>query len=265
MPSDRPAASVHRVGTEPDGALRRRVLLLLRDAVVVALLALSTSLIIGAVGGDGTPVPVAADLTVPLRPSEGVDAARAQLDALRVVPRRPHVPGYDRDCGTGHGCSFGPAWSDDVEVADGHNGVDTRTDVIARDRAGARVLRDPYSGLAAPAIQIDHLVPLAAAWDLGAARWPPRLRVDFANDPEELLAVSAAENQAKSDETPGDWARCLRVPGPCLRATPPVWFPRTAIRCALAERYVRICRDYGLPVTTADRAGLVDMLATCPA
>lgn len=238
--------------------------LVLRDTVVVALLALSTSLVIGAVHGDGTPVPVAADLSVPLRPVGGVDVARAQLGALRVVARRPHVRGYDRDCGSGHSCSFGPAWSDDVGVPDGHNGVDTRTDVIARDRAGAPVLRDPYSGGAAPVIQIDHLVPLAAAWDLGAASWPRALRTDFANDPEELLAVSAAANQAKSDEIPGDWARCLRIPGPCLRSTPPVWFPRTAIRCALGERYVRICHDYGLPVTTADRAALADMLATCP-
>lgn len=253
------------MGTDREATARRRALLLLRDAVVVALLALSTSLVLGALHGDGTPVPVAADLSVPLRPIGPVDSARAQLGALRTVVRRPHVRGYDRACGSGDACSFGPAWSDDVEVADGHNGIDTRTDVITRDRAGAPVLRDPYSGGGAPAIQIDHLVPLAAAWDLGAAGWPRRLRTDFANDPEELLAVSAAENQAKSDEIPGDWARCLRIPGPCLRSTPPIWFPRTAIRCALAERYVRICHDYGLPVTAADRTALADMLATCPA
>jgi hypothetical protein len=242
---------------------RRRALLLLRDLVVVGLVALTTSLMLGIVHGDGRPVPVAPDLSVPLRPLGPVSVARAQLAGLRVVARRPHVPGYDRSCSGSDACVFGPAWSDDVEVTDGHNGIDTRTDVITRDRAGAAVLRDPYSGQPAPLIQIDHLVPLAAAWDLGASRWPPHLRADFANDPEELLAVSAAANQAKSDEIPGDWAGCLRAPGPCTHATPAVWFPRPEIRCALGERYIRICHDYGLPITVADHRSLADMLATC--
>ena len=250
-----------QVGTD---SRRRSTLLLLRDVVVVALVAMTTSLVLGIVRGDGRPVPVSPDLSVPLRPLGPVAASAALLAELRVVPRRPHVAGYDRSCGPGAACVFGPAWSDDVDVAGGHNGLDTRTDVIARDRSTASVLRDPYSGQPAPAIEIDHLVPLAAAWDLGAASWPARLRTDFANDPEELLAVSAAQNQAKSDDIPGDWVRCLRAAGPCTRASPPVWFPRTAIRCAFAERYVKICHDYGLPITAADHRSLVDMLATCP-
>lgn len=45
---------------------------------------------------------------------------------LRTVPVRNSVPGYDRDCGPGHGCVFGPAWSDDVDVAGGHQGCDKR-------------------------------------------------------------------------------------------------------------------------------------------
>lgn len=240
----------------------RRAARLARDALLVALFALTTSLVLGALRGDGRPVPVAADLSVPLVPLGPVAAA---LAALAVVAARPHVAGYDRSCGSGHTCVFGPAWSDDVDVADGHDGVDTRTDVIRRDRGSAAVLRDPYSGRATTTIQIDHLVPLAAAWDLGARMWPARERVDFANDPRELLSVSAAANQLKSDEIPGDWAGCLRAPGPCERATPAVWFPRPGIRCALAERYVLVCRTYSLAVTVADRRSLTDMLGACEA
>lgn len=238
--------------------------LLVRDLLLIALFAVTTALVLGAVRGDGRPVPVPPDLSVPLRPLGPAAVTRGELAALTVVPARPHVTGYDRACGRGHACVFGPAWSDDVDVADGHDGIDTRTDVIRRDRGRAAVLRDPYSGRAAPLIQIDHLVPLAAAWDLGARDWPLREREDFANDPRELLSVSAAQNQLKSDEIPGDWAGCLRAPGPCVRARPAVWFPRPGIRCALAQRYVEICRAYALPVTAADRRSLVDMLGTCP-
>lgn len=259
------ARKVEGVLTDVDAPapFRRRAGLLLRDAAVVTLFALTTALVIGAVSGDGRPVAVPADLTVPLRPVGPVTAAWADLAALRVLPARVHAGGYDRGCGRGHGCVFGPAWSDDVDVADGHNGVDTRTDVIRRDRGGRTALLDPYSGRPTRTIQIDHLVPLAAAWDLGARGWPPRERADFANDPRELLSVSAAENQLKSDETPGDWADCLRSPGPCLRARPAVWLPRAGIRCALAQRYVLVCRVYALPVTADDHRSLSDMLATC--
>lgn len=39
--------------------------------------------------------------------------------------------GYDRECGSGHGCVFGQRWSDDVDVDGGHNGCDTRNDLLA--------------------------------------------------------------------------------------------------------------------------------------
>ena len=42
------------------------------------------------------------------------------------------------------------------------------------------------------AVQIDHIVPLALAWDLGARNWTDEMRVRFANDPANLLAVARA-------------------------------------------------------------------------
>ena len=235
------------------------------DLVLFLLAAAVTALVTGAVRGDGRPVPVPPDAAGPLRPTTTAGAARAALDRLAVLPRRPDRPGYDRSCGAGAACVFGAPWTDAVDVPLGHNGIDTRTDVVDRDTGPDGVLTDAYSGAVTDRVEVDHVVPLAAAWDLGAAGWPPQRRRAFANDPLELLAVDAAQNQAKSDLTPGDWRTCLRDEGRCRRARPPTWTPRAAIRCAYAQRYVDVCTSYGLPVTADDLAALREMLATCPA
>lgn len=55
---------------------------------------------------------------------------------------------------------------------------------------------------------IDHLVPLAEAWDSGARRWSTKTRQRFANDlgdPRSLVAVSASSNRSKSDQDPAEW------------------------------------------------------------
>ena len=53
------------------------------------------------------------------------DAAVAVLVTLPVKGRAPKT-GYTR-------AQFGDAWTDDVDVAGGHNGCDTRNDILGRD------------------------------------------------------------------------------------------------------------------------------------
>ena len=65
-------------------------------------------------------------------------------------------------------------------------------------------------------VQIDHVVPLGAAWARGARDWPQSERERFANDPVNLLATSASANESKSDRGPAEW------------------LPRSAYRCAYA-------------------------------
>ncbi|PFX02484.1 hypothetical protein CJ469_02932 [Nocardia farcinica] len=197
---------------------------------------------------------------------------RAQVEDLlgrvRVVAERGRPGGYDRDCGRGGGCVFGPAWTDDHAGAEGHNGCDTRNDVLAaqlsdvRYREGTRdcvvvagTLRDPYTGRLlefrkadARDVQIDHVYPLAAAWDLGAAGWSPEQRVRFANDTvTNLLATAGAVNQAKGDATPAEW-----LP------------PARANHCFYAGKYLTVAVRYDLPVTAADNAVLHAIARTCP-
>ena len=46
----------------------------------------------------------------------------ALLQQVRVIDRLPDVDGYDRGCGKGEGCVFGPAWNDPLD----HSGCDAR-------------------------------------------------------------------------------------------------------------------------------------------
>lgn len=64
-------------------------------------------------------------------------------------------------------------------------------------------------------VDIDHLVPLAEAWDSGASKWTARTRAAFANDLRfrpSLVAVTDNVNQSKSDQDFREWqptrARC---------------------------------------------------------
>ncbi len=177
------------------------------------------------------------------------------LTVVRVVPRRPQVPGYERECSSGQGCVFGPEWTDDTQASLGRNGCDTRNDVLARSLSDVSfssespscdvtggVLTDPYTGdvldyaIDGSQIHVDHLFPLAAAWDLGAATWSQERRETFANDPlTELVATSASANLSKADSTPASW-----LP------------PRKAFRCEYVLRYLQAAASYDLALTAAD-------------
>ena len=169
-----------------------------------------------------------------------------------MLPRRPYEQGYQRDCGQGQGCVFGPAWTDDQNAPEGHNGCRTRDDILRASlsdvqlRDGSRcvvvagVLHDPYTGSVihfvkadADAVEIDHVAPLAYVWDLGANRWPYATRVEFANDPLELVAASHAANQAKGDDGPSRW-----LP-PMLFVTAMPRMRRPAMRFSVGRRTLR--------------------------
>ncbi|WP_250569424.1 HNH endonuclease family protein, partial [Streptomyces sp. CJ_13] len=60
----------------------------------------------------------------------------------------------------------------------------------------------------AGALDIDHMVPLAEAWDSGASAWSAVRREAYANDQGQaasLVAVTARSNRSKADQDPAEW------------------------------------------------------------
>ena len=187
-------------------------------------------------------------------------AAAAALVAL-PVEEKTSLDGYERGCGDGEGCVFGPAWAD-VD----RNGCDQRNDVLRRDltevevREGtqgcvvvAGVLVDPYTGATVPFVKadaaevpVDHVVPLAAAWVQGAALWTTDERAAFANDLGNLMATTREQNSAKGDSTADEW-----VP------------PDPAYACSYATVVITVKSRYALSVSPAESDALEDLLATC--
>lgn len=215
---------------------------LLRAVVVCA----AVGLVVGAVApgvasareaGSGSPRVVAG---VPLR------------DAVVALPvAEESREGYSRD-------KF-KHWVD----ADG-NGCSTRAEVLLVEAvdapvrtgrctlAGGRwyssyddVYVDGPSGL-----DIDHMVPLAEAWDSGAHEWTPQRRENYANDLDEplaLIAVTATTNRSKGDQDPQSW-----LP------------PYAPAHCGYLLAWVTTKVRWGLSVDQAERDRLVDLAAGCP-
>lgn len=157
-----------------------------------------------------------------------------------VAQTRFTVTGYDRQR------AFGPGW------AQGPGGCDSRQIAMAEAWAqpcavpytqwgtagGVDPITDPYTNedLLPNDVELDHLYPLAAAWDMGAHAWPQEKRLAFANDPLNLVVTSSRANQAKSDSLPSEW-----MP------------PARRNRCAYSQRLAQVAAKYELALPRADR------------
>ncbi|MCS4534833.1 HNH endonuclease family protein [Corynebacterium sp. HS2168-gen11] len=201
-------------------------------------------------------------------PEQPVDSAlqnvSEQLAALESLPIREWettVPKYHRD-------AFGQRWSDDVDAPLGHNGCDTRNDILNRDLKDvvykpkthncvvlSGVLNDPYTGEThqfvrgqgtSELVPIDHVVALADAWYAGAWKWDAVTRQKFANDPLNLQATTRAANTDKSAKAADRW-----MP------------PASNYRCEYARRQVQIKYIYGLAVLPQEKDTLVQVLSKC--
>jgi hypothetical protein len=190
--------------------------------------------------------------------SSDYDDARAQLAGLPVK-------GWDRMSDFSR-YRFGEPWSDDVNVEFGHNGCNTRDDILRRDLtdlvvrpgtcyAQSGVLIDPYIGESiafvrgpqtSDAVQIDHLVSLSDAWYKGAREWDDRHRRDFANDPRNLLAVGAKANFDKAFRDANAW-----LP------------PNQAFRCEFVARQVAVKAAYRLWVSANEKRAMAAVLGHC--
>lgn len=94
---------------------------------------------------------------------------------------------------------------------------------------------------------IDHMVPLAEAWDSGAKRWTKNTRERFANDlgdRRSLVAVTASSNRSKSDRDPAEW------------------MPDRA-HCTYVRQWVAVKLRWRLTVDRPERRSLVGTAALC--
>jgi DNA uptake protein ComE-like DNA-binding protein len=173
----------------------------------------------------------------------------ALIDRLRVAQEPPRR-GYER--------RLFPHWHD----VNG-TGCTARHDVLAAQAIGfVQVdLVNPcfivegdwysvYDGVlhrGAPGdVDVDHVVALAEAWDSGAWAWDQPMRRQFANDPINLLVVTASSNRTKGDRDVGEWRP-----------------PRRDAWCLTATITVQVKFRYELSVDAAEAQALRAMLATC--
>ncbi|MFF0818097.1 DUF1524 domain-containing protein [Rhodococcus sp. NPDC003318] len=189
-----------------------------------------------------------------------VEQATAVLGTLPVKGRAPKT-GYTRD-------EFGPAWTDDVDVALGGNKCPTREDILQRDMTDlvltddgknctvlSGTLLDPYTATTinfvrgkdtSTAVQIDHAVALSNAWQTGAQQLTERQRRNFANDPRNLIAADGPTNAAKGDGDTASW-----LP------------PNKSFRCRYVAMQIDVKATYGLWVTQAEKDAMAEVLRTC--
>ncbi|WP_417364556.1 HNH endonuclease family protein [Glutamicibacter arilaitensis] len=177
------------------------------------------------------------------------------LNEVAVKGRAPKT-GYERS-------KFGKRWKDPDR-----NGCDARNDILARDlvnvtyKSASRpcvvlsgTFDDPYTGKTiqfqrgqqtSTAVQIDHVVALSDSWQKGAQRWDAETRLEFANDPLNLLASDGPTNASKGDKDAASW-----LP------------PNKSFRCAYVSRQTQVKAKYDVWMTKAEHAKIKDILTSC--
>ncbi len=98
-------------------------------------------------------------------------------------------------------------------------------------------------------LDVDHVVPLAEAWDSGASGWGEATRRAFANDldePRSLIAVTASANRSKADRDPAGW-----LP------------PDDGYHCVYVADWVVVKHRWRLTVDRAERAAVEEVIAGC--
>jgi hypothetical protein len=156
--------------------------------------------------------------------------------------------GYDRD--------LFPHWID----ADG-DGCSTRNEVLIAEAddpvtvgsgcslSGGRWFSyyDRVSWTNTSDVDIDHMVPLAEAWDSGASSWTADRRRDFANDlgdRRSLVGVTDSVNRSKGDQDPTDW------------------MPQFD-RCRYLREWVAVKHRWSLTVDASEQDALEDLADDC--
>lgn len=240
--------------------------------------------ILGGAGGLSEPLSTSAPAS-----EEMVADAKSKVTALDTLPERPNEDGYERGCGEGEGCVFGPRWTDDHDAPLGHNGCGTRDDVLAQQldnieyKDGSNCVvtygtyTEPYFGTEEEFVkgepqkeqdEIDHVIPLALAWDLGMNEQSIEERTALANDAEYNLVVTTNAANAGGNDINGDGeydASLGEYPGKSDKSAHE-WLPYltdTGRACDFSARYVLTADRYSLPILEADMEAIEQAFSRC--
>lgn len=244
MPSTIPDSRVPRPGSFM-GSTMGSIMLALTCAVLVALAGPSAA---SAAPQDGQGERDADTHAMTQTGATDADQALAMLAEIDVTTTE--APGYQRS-------EFGSGWQT-------IQGCNTRNRVLIRDLTNQTVdeenchvlagtLNDPYTGSTITftrdrpsEVQIDHVVPAAAAWRMGADEWTYDERRAWFNDMDNLLAVDGPTNGAKGDKTLGEWQP-----------------QNAAFHCDYAITYIEVSYTYDLSLKPVDVNYAEDLLPDC--
>lgn len=107
---------------------------------------------------------------------------------------------------------------------------------------------DDYTGKVfkvAVQIDIDHVIPLMYAHTHGGDRWPPGKKLQFANDPINLMLVEKREIRRKSERGPDRY------------------LPRKEFQCEYVNLWNAIADKYDLTLENRDKNEITKVLLDC--
>jgi hypothetical protein len=109
---------------------------------------------------------------------------------------------------------------------------------------------DDYTGKVfevAVQIDVDHVIPPLYAHTHGGDRWTPQMKLQFANDPLNIMLVEKREIRRKSSRGPDRY------------------LPRDEFQCEYVRLWEAIADRYDLQLGTRDRSSIARVLRDCPA
>ena len=107
---------------------------------------------------------------------------------------------------------------------------------------------DEYTGKTfnvAVQVDIDHVIPLMYAHTHGGDRWPAQKKLQFANDPLNLMLVEKREIKKKNERGPDRY------------------LPRKEFQCEYAGMWDAIANNYDLDIESRDKNRIRKILEDC--
>ena len=182
----------------------------------------------------------------PAAHAAGASYSAPLVTAINNLPVAAEVrTGYERSKFKHWVDADGDGCSTRFEVLD----LESETSITCSNVAGGRWFSyyDRVSWTDSGRIDIDHMVPLAEAWDSGARSWTAAQRQAYANDLGDyrtLVGVTDSVNQAKGDQ---DVAQ---------------WLP-TYDKCRYLREFVAVKIRWRLTVNSGEKTAMQNLAAGC--